>query len=227
MMVDMPAGWQESVKSIDIARLEQTVRDYGPAIKVISDTWTKESLQEIADGNLFVSDDTLNAAIARQVEAQGEDAPVRSLTLASHENGRLDLTADTRKAGVIELSGTIEEFVHEGDKSEMKYRVRSRNIRNHGLMSWIFSRISLSMAEKMVGKIKISDDIPVSIHHNTVTVDYSKTLAESDFGKTEIQGHRLLDMIRIEGAVPREGGIMFKTRLDVPEDLQQQLKNLL
>ncbi len=65
--------------------------------------------------------------------------------------------------------------------------------------------------------------MPISIRHNTVTVDYSKVLAESDFGKTEYQGHRLMDMLEIEGAKPKDDGIEFDTKLNVPDDVKKAL----
>ena len=149
------------------------------------------------------------------------------MTVKSHANGRLDIRAETKKVGPVEFSGEIKEFVHNGDQSYMTYRVRSRNIPDHGLMSWIFSRVSLSMAERLVGHIEISDDLPISIKHNTVTVDYSKVLAESDFGRTEYQGHKLMDMLEIEGATPKEGGVEFDTKLNVPDDVKKALVALL
>jgi hypothetical protein len=193
-------------------------------LRVIRDTWDRETLTEISQGNLFVSDKMLNEAIARNIK---EDSPARSVLLESKENGRLNVTIDTVKLGKVELSGEVKEFVHDGDKSYMVYRVRERNIPNHGLMSWVFSRISMAMAQRMVGNLHISDDIPVEIKHNNVRIDYSKVLADSDFGKTMFHGHRLLDMIEIEKATPKEGGIMFQTKLNIPDDVKDDLKNLL
>ena len=109
----------------------------------------------------------------------------------------------------------------------MVYHVRERNLPGHGLMSWVFSRISLSMAERLVGRLETPEGIPVTIHGNTVRVDCSAALSESDFGKTEFQGHRLLDMVEIDGARPKEGGIELQTKLDVPDDVQDALKNVL
>jgi hypothetical protein len=83
------------------------------------------------------------------------------------------------------------------------------------------------MAQRMVGKLEISEDLPVEIKSNSVRIDYSKVLAESDFGKTMFHGHRLLDMIEIEKATPKEGGIMFQTKLHVPDDVKDDLKALL
>lgn len=223
-MIDLPANWQEQLQNIDWAKVQEKVADYGPALRVIKDTWDKETLTEISQGNLFVSDKMLNEAIAKAIKA---DSPVKSVILESKENGRLNVTADTNKVGKVELSGEVKEFVHEGDKSYMVYRVRERNIPNHGLMSWIFSRVSLAMAQRMVGPVTLSEDLPVEIKHNMVRIDYSKVLADSEFGKTMFHGHRLLDMIEIEKAVPKEGGIMFQTKLNIPDDVKDDLQGLL
>lgn len=223
-MIDLPANWQEQLQNIDWGKVQEKVADYGPALKVIKDTWDKETLAEISQGNLFVSDKMLNEVIDKNIK---EDSPAKSVVLESKANGRLNVTVDTAKIGKVELSGEVKEFVHDGDKSYMVYRVRERNIPHHGLMSWVFSRISLAMAQRMVGKLEISEDLPVEIKHNNVRIDYSKVLAESDFGKTMFHGHRLLDMIEIEKATPKEGGIMFQTKLHVPDDVKDDLKALL
>ena len=223
-MIDLPAGWQETVQNIDWSKVNEAVEDYGPALKVIQNTWDRESLLEISQGKLFVPDEVINEAIAKSIPADGN---VTGLTIASKENGRLLITADTKSLGPVELSGEIKEFVHDGDKSYMVSQVRERNLPNHGLMSWIFSRISLSMAEKLVGHIEVADDLPISIKHNTVRIDYSKVLAASDFGKTEFQGERLLDMIEIDSARPKADGIEFQTQLKVSDDVKAALKRLL
>ena len=222
-MIDLPASWQEKLQTIDWSKLEEKVQDYGPVIQVIQHTWNRESLQEISQGKLFVPDEVVNEAIAQRIPANGR---VTALKVVSHANGRMDIVTDTTSVGKIELSGEIKEFVHSGDKSYAVYQVRERNIPSHGLMSWVFSRISLSMAERLVGKIEISDDLPVNIHRNTINIDYSKVLAASDFGKAEFQGYRLLDLIEVEGAVPKEGGIEFQTKLNVPDSVKNVLMQL-
>lgn len=222
-MIDLPAGWQEKAAQVDWSKVQEAVQDYGPVIQVIQNTWDKESLLEISQGKLFVPDDVMNKAIAKRISA---DSTVKSVTIASHANGRMDVRAETEKVGPVELSGEIQEFVHDGDKSYMVYRVRERNIPDHGLMSWVFSRISLSMAERLVGHIELSEDLPVQIQHNSVRIDYSKVLSESDFGKTEFQGHRLLDMVEIDKATPKDGGVEFETKLNIPDDVKDALKQL-
>ena len=158
-MIDIPANWMEKIQNIDWSKVEASVKDYGPAIKVLQQTWSKESLLEISQGKLFVPDSVINEAIAKKIPEGGS---VTGVTLTSHANGRLDIRAETKKVGPVELSGEIQEFVHNGDTSYMKYRVRSRNIPEHGLMSWVFSRVSLAMAERMVGHVELSEDLPIS-----------------------------------------------------------------
>ena len=222
-MIDLPAGWQEKVENIDWSSVQAAVQDYGPVLQVIRNTWDKESLLDISQGRLFVSDDVLNQAIADRIPA---DSSVKSVVVASHANGRMDVRAETEKIGLVELSGEIQAFVHDKDQSYMVYRVRERNLPDHGLMSWVFSRISLSMAERLVGHIELSDDLPIEIQHNTVRIDYRKVLDESDFGKTEFRGYRLSDMIEIDKATPKDGGIEFETKLNVPDEVKDALVQL-
>lgn len=225
-MIDLPANWAEKIQNVDWSKVKAAVADYGPALEVVKGTWSKETLAEIADGKLFVPDSVINDAIAKRLVGSGTDN-VEGVTLTSKANGRLEIDAATKSVGKIKLSGDIEEFVHSGDKAYIVYHVRERSLPDHGLMSWIFSRVSLSMVEKMLGRIELSDDLPLKIgHHNRITLDYSQVLANSDFGKTTYQGHRLLDMIEIKGAVPKGGGIEFQTELNIPDDVQAALKAL-
>lgn len=222
--MDLPAHIQERWQTIDWAKVQEKIADYGPALQVIKDTWDKETLAEISQGNLFVSDDVLNEALAKSIKS---DSPARSLKLHSRENGWLDIAIDTQKFGQVELSGEVREFVHDGDKSYLVYHVRQRNLPDKGLLSWAFSRVSLAMAQRMVGSFQLSEDLPLEIKHNTVHIDFSKALAESAWGQTRFHGHRLLDFVVIEKATPREGGIMFQTHLNVAEDVKKDLQALL
>ncbi len=219
-MIDLPAGWAETLQNIDWDAVREKVQDYGPALKVVQGTWSRESLLDIAQGKLFVPDSVMNDAIAKSLTPEGK---LTALTLTSQENGRLAIAAEAKDFGKIELTGEVKEFVHEGDKSYIVYRVRERNLPGKGLASWIFSRISMSMASRLVGHLDLPENMPMEIHGNTIRVDYSKALAESDVGKTEFEGHRLMDMITVTGAKPKAGGIEFQTELNVPDDVKQAL----
>ena len=67
----------------------------------------------------------------------------------------------------------------------------------------------------------------MDIKGNKVRVDFRGVLAASKLGQTEFRGHRLMDMVEIEGAQVREGGIMFDTKLNVPDDVREALKAIL
>ena len=225
--MDLPAAWVEQVQKIDWAELKEKVQDYGPALQVVKGTWSKETLQEICEGKVFVPDEVMNKALAEGLEKNSASSQgISSLKLHSHANGKLDIEAVTKK-GPLKLSGKIKEFVHQGDKSYMVYQVQQKRMPGHGLMSWIFSRVSLSMMQRMVGKVESPENLPLSIKHNDVKVDCSELLAASKFGQTSFHGHRLLDMIEIKGATPKENGIVFQTELHVPEDVKEDLKGLL
>lgn len=225
MVIDLPANFIEQVKNIDWSAVREAVKDYRPALTVLRDTWDRETLVQISEGHLFVRDSILNEAIANNIGMQGT---IRGVVLRSHANGRLDLVCTTaKKYKTIELSGTIEEFIHDGDKSYAVYRVREKNIPDHGFISWVFSRISLSMVERIMGHLDVSDRLPVDIRGNKIYVDFHEVLAASKLGQTEFQGHPLTDMIEIEGAVVQDGGIMFDTKLNVPDDVRASLRAVL
>ena len=225
MVIDLPANFIEQVKNIDWSAVREAVKDYRPALTVLRDTWDREILAQISEGHLFVRDSILNEAIANNIGMQGT---IRGVVLRSHANGRLDLVCTTaKKYKTIELSGTIEEFIHDGDKSYAVYRVREKNIPDHGFISWVFSRISLSMVERIMGHLDVSDRLPVDIRGNKIYVDFHEVLAASKLGRTEFQGHPLTDMIEIEGAVVQDGGIMFDTKLNVPDDVRASLRAVL
>lgn len=225
MVIDIPAHVVEDLRSVDWSGVKAAVADYAPVLTVLRDTWDRETLKEIADGHLFVRDAMINDAIAQSI---GTDGNVTGLTLTSHADGRLDIVCTTnKKYKRIELSGTLEEIVHDSERSYAVYRVRKKNIPHHGIVSWVFSRISLSMVERMVGRLDVSDRVPVDVHGNRVHVDFHAVLAASRLGRTEFRGHRLIDMVEIEGAKVRDGGILFDTKLNVPDDVKDALRAVL
>lgn len=223
MAIDLPASF-ETVFNIDWNIVKDKVQDYAPVIDVIKSTWSHETLKEIAEGKVFVPDETLNDILKKNIS---EKSPITLLKVTSKDTGRLVVYGETRKLGRVELSGTIEECVHNDSGTYVSYRVRERELLDHGLGSWIFSRISISMTQKIMGGLKFSDGVPTKIHGNTIRVDLSKLVEESDLSKTEFHGHRLVDMVGIEGAKPKEGGIEIDTKLNVPDDIKALLLGIL
>ena len=231
--MDMPAIISEYFPGISAESISEAVEDYQPAWQVIQHTWSNETLKEIMQGKVSVPDSVINEAIAESLQAEkdGSEAaaepPVTELKLTSRENGRLEIFANTKKIGRVEFSGTIEEFVHNKEDSHVTYRVRERALKDHGLASWFFSRISMSMSQKLFGKFDLGESLPTNIKGNYITVDCRKALEQSKLAKAEIKGYPVLDMLEIKNAVPHDGYIMFETRLNIPQEIQVAALDLL
>ena len=231
--MDMPAIISEYFPGISAESISEAVEDYQPAWQVIKHTWSNETLKEIMQGKVSVPDSVINEAIAESLQAEkdGSEAaaepPVTELKLTSRENGRLEIFANTKKIGRVEFSGTIEEFVHNKEDSHVTYRVRERALKDHGLASWFFSRISMSMSQKLFGKFDLGESLPTNIKGNYITVDCRKALEQSKLAKAEIKGYPVLDMLEIKNAVPHDGYIMFETRLNIPQEIQVAALDLL
>lgn len=231
--MDMPAIISEYFPGISAESISEAVEDYQPAWQVIQHTWSNETLKEIMQGKVSVPDSVINEAIAEslQVEKDGSEAaaepPVTELKLTSRENGRLEIFANTKNIGRVEFSGTIEEFVHNKEDSHVIYRVRERALKDHGLASWFFSRISMSLSQKLFGKLDLGESLPTNIKGNYITVDCRNALEQSKLAKAEIKGYPVLDMLEIKNAVPHDGYIMFETRLNIPQEIQVAALDLL
>ena len=236
--MDMPAIISEYFPGISAESISEAVEDYQPAWQVIQHTWSNETLKEIMQGKVSVPDSVINEAIAESLKAEsggsdagddgpGAEPPVTELKLTSRENGRLEIFANTKKIGRVEFSGTIEEFVHNKEDSHVTYRVRERALKDHGLASWFFSRISMSLSQKLFGKLDLGESLPITIKGNYITVDCRKALEQSKLAKAEIKGYPVLDMLEIKNAVPHDGYIMFETRLNIPQEIQVAALDLL
>ena len=220
-MADLPVSWQAAVSSIDFAKLSEKVADFAPAMAVIKSTWERETLQEILQGKVFVPDSSVNEAVKNRLESE-ENPPLKELSFRSHGD-RLEINAVTKKGDKIILDGEIEEFYQKDGKAMMVYKVKKHKLPGHGLTSWIFSRLSLSMGQKLFGKINIDKELPVTLKHNTVTLDFTDILAAAPIGQTELMGHKVLEMVEIENARPKDGGIEIDTKLNIPDDVKAAL----
>lgn len=222
--MDMPAVITQAADAVDFSMIREAADDAAPAIAVIKSTWDKESLLAILSGHIAVPDEVINKALA---EHTADSELVRSVTLTSQEDGRLKVEADTTKIGRLSLTGTIDAFVHKDGAAYLDYTVKEKSLPDHKMMSWIFSRISLSMAQKFVGKVDLGDTLPTAIDHNTIHVDFQPLLQDTAFGKVSFMGYNLLDALVIEKAEPHEGYIEFTTALNIPEPVKKMLLNLL
>ncbi|MBP2631183.1 MAG: hypothetical protein H6Q70_1811 [Firmicutes bacterium] len=224
-MIDMPVDISsQMLGDINFSELSGQVENLKPVIDVVRQTWDMQTLEQLKDGKVAVSDEMINESIAKNID---ENSAIKGLKVTSVGDGKMKLTADTKKFGPVELLCRIDQFEHSKDTSVLKFKVLEKNLPDNGTMSWIFSRISLSMAEKMVGKVDLGENVKTKISGNTVTVDFQEALKASSFGQIQLFGYSLSDAVVIEQAVPKEGYIEFKTSLNLPDTVKNMLDNIL
>lgn len=224
-MIDMPIDIpSQMLGDIDVRAVSGQVEDFTPVIQVVRETWDTQTFEQLRDGRVSVPDDVVNESIAKGIE---NNTGIQALNITSVGDGKLKLSAETKKFGRIVLLCRIDQFVHNKDTSTLKFKVLEKDLPDNGTMSWIFSRISLSMAEKLVGKVDLGSTIKTKISGNTVTVDFQQAVKESAAGQTSFFGYALSDVIVVEEAVPKDGYIEFKTSLDVPDTVKNMLLNIL
>lgn len=201
------------------------VAPYEPYVSVVKNTWDSQSLEHIIQGKFDVPDDVINTILSQEIS---DSDTVKEIHVISHANGRLDIHAETVAYGGIDISGTIDSFIHDGDLSYMIYTVKEKDLAGHGgIKGWIFSHLSVAMLAKLVGPISFNDDVTTKIQGNTIKVDYSQALKKSALAQTAIAGYDLADALQIEGAVPHEGYVEFQTSLQVPVEIQNLLLRIL
>lgn len=225
-MIDLPPVIEESIMSIDFDSFRASLNEAGPFLSIIKETWNRQTLIDIISGHIAVPDEEINKAIKENLEKRSKKGNLTDLSLVSRKDGKIELQAVTKRLGRIELIGTIEDCVHDGNRSYITYHMEERALKDQGLLSWVVSRISLSMTVKLFGDLDVADDLPVTISGNRVTVDFSERLNKSAFAQKEYKGIRIIDMFKIEKAEPHDGYIVFKTSLEIPDSLKSSLKGI-
>ena len=223
-MVDLPASWYEKAQNIDIAGIAAKVADYAPVIDVVRDTWDKETLTELLDGKIFVSDAVLNFYLKERLVNE-ENSPLKSIVVASRD-GMMNINAVTKDDKKLAFEGTIAEFIKNKDSSRFVYRVKKHKFPGHGITSWVFGSVSLSMAQRLFGALPVSDKLPVTVKHNDVTVDFGNVIADSKLGQTEFAGQKLSDMVEIENALLKNGGMEIDTKLNISDGVKDALRRI-
>ena len=221
--MDLPPALLEFRQSID---MDQIIKAAGIAKNVWSiakDTWSRETVQEILDGKVTIPDKEMNTLLATFLN----DDKGEKLTISSHENRRLDIRARTQRWGTLEMQGTLEELIHNDESSRVVYRIEKRGIKNHGFASWIFSRVSLSLIEKLFGPLELSEDLPTKREGNKLTVNLRPKLEKSKLAEKKIGNTSLLHILTIEGVTPHEGYIQLDASLHIPEPARQLIKKVL
>ena len=224
-MVDLPIAWQERVTNVDFSIISGFVADFMPFIDIVRDTWDRETLTALSEGKIFVSDALLNEMLAQRLTKE-ENSPLKKITVNSSADGTFSVNALLPKNKTLVLQGIVESFVKEPGKAQIVYRIQKHKMSgDNSLTAFVFKNLSLSTAQKLFGDLRSAKkDLPVTVKHNTVTVDFADVLAASRLaGATLPNGKKLLDLVEIEGASVKKGGIEIDTKFVGGEHLKDML----
>lgn len=223
-MLDLPVDIQAgAIGGIDLGSISETVADLEPVMAVVRHTWNTQTFDELKEGKVTVPDDVINGSLARY---SNENSHIYNIKVTSLGENKLRVEAETKKFGSVNMVCRIDQLEHNRDISLLKMTVLEKDLPHHEVLSWIVSRVSLSMVEKMVGKIELGETIKTKIVHDTIAIDFHEALAQTDFGRSSLLGYRISDALVIENAVPKEGYIEFKTSLAAPDTLKSMLYNI-
>lgn len=223
-MLDLPVDIQaDAIGNINFSNISEKVANLEPVMTVVRHTWSTQTLEGLKEGKVTVPDEVINDSLARYSD---ENAHVYHIKVTSLGENKLRLVAETKKFGTVDIVCRIDQLEHNKDISLLKMTILEKDLPNHEVLSWIVSRVSLSMVEKMVGKIELGETIKTKIVHDTIAIDFHEALAQTDFGKSNLFGYKMSDAVVIENAVPKDGYIEFKTSLAMPEAVKSMLYNI-
>ncbi|MBQ7496380.1 MAG: hypothetical protein IJU00_00840 [Selenomonas sp.] len=179
--------------------------------RVFNDILDNNTINEIKSGTVFVSEQTINEELKEHIQ-QEKNFLVRRMNITSHDN-RLDIFVEFEGKS-IHLSGKLEKFICNSKEAKFIYVVSDHKFEGGGISSWIFSKLTLSFMHKFIGEDKIPENIDVIVNGNVIEVDFLRWINASKLGKRNIGGVKVFDVLKIENAMPKEGGVEIKVSLE-------------
>ena len=202
------------------------IEKYAPSVDALQTVLDSNTLTELRHGKVFITDKALNDVMAKQISKS--DTPIiENFISSSHSDGKMEIEISLQKLGTVVLIGSIQEFRCKNGNAIISYQVEEHRIRETKIISWLFSQISLGVMQKFIDIDKIHEDIDVNINGNLIIIDLSRLLASSRLGTTEVNGIRIIDMLEIEGAIPKDRGIEISAKLNAIGQAKERFKEFL
>lgn len=217
----MPASFADSIKEWSTTG---KIADVSGFVNTLQEIWDLQTFEDLQQGRVAVPDDVINDSLAAAVDGSEQ---VRELKITSLADNKIKIDALTQKAGHVVLICKVEQFEHDKNHSVIKLKALDKKLPDKPLLSWIFSRVSLAMVTKITGSIHPGEGVAISIRGNEATVDFHQALENSKLGQAEAFGYKPLDYLVIHDAVPENGYVIFKTSLDLPDNVKTMIKNTL
>ena len=174
-------------------------------------TWDQETIQEISQGKITIPEQTVNDFLQNQDYSSSE---IKGIAVSSHEDS-LDVHMKMADVGRVEMSGGLSSFEYEKGRLVMTYEVHKKTLPDKKVLSFVFSRISLAMTQKLLGHAETGDQMEIEIHGNTVTVSMNGLDENSDLAKGSAMGKILAGHLVISQAECREGYFVLSVSSDI------------
>lgn len=224
-MIDMPIVIPSNVmENIGGWSTELKIPDLSHVITVLKETWDLQTFNNLQQGKVAVADDVINESLQAAIE--GSES-IKELSITSLEDHKLKISALTKQAGHIVFICKVEQFIHSKDLSMIKLKIIDKKLPDKPIVSWIFSKVSMAMVTKLVGRVEPDHGLAVQIHGNEVTIDFHQALYESKMGSAELFGYKPMDALIINEAVPQKGFVQFTTAMDLPANIKMMIENVL
>ncbi len=222
--MDMPVAMVDVANSVRSWDVSSQLSNVTHMFSVLREIWDRQTVADLAQGNITVPDEVLNQSLQ---QALGNSDQVKEFTLTSLANNKIKIHLRTEAVGTVNLVCRIKQFEHDQNHSVMKLSILDKQLPDRPLMSFIFSHISMALVTKLAGPIDVGSDVGLAIDGNDVTVDFHQALSRSKLATVEVMGYRLLDQVEITGASAQAGGVTFRTKLDVPQQVVDALIKVL
>ncbi|MDD4601382.1 hypothetical protein SDC9_14776 [bioreactor metagenome] len=221
MPVVMPASFVDSIKEWTTTA---KIADVSGFVSTMQETWDLQTFENLEQGRVAVPDYVINEYLASSIDGSEQ---VKELKITSLEDNKLRITALTSKAGHVVLVCKVEQFEHDKNHSVIKFKALDKKLPDKPLLSWIFSKVSLAMVTKITGSINPGDGMTLFIRGNEATLDFHQALSSSKIGQAKAFGYKPIDYLVISEAIPENGYVIFKTSLDLPDNVRNMVKNAL
>lgn len=223
--MDMPvivqAGFADSIKEWSATG---KISDVAGFVNTLQEIWDLQTFENLEKGFVAVPDEVINEYLAAALD---DSEQVKELKIMSLEDNKLKITALTKKAGRVVLICQVEQFEHDKEHSVIKLKALDKKLPDKPLLSWIFSRVSLAMVTKLTGSINPGEGIVLNVRGNEAIIDVHQALYNSKLGQAEIFGYKPIDYLVIYQAIPENGHVLFKTSMDLPDNVRTMIRNTL
>ncbi|WP_196594036.1 hypothetical protein [Pectinatus sottacetonis] len=193
---------------------------------IIKQTWSAQTLDQLKDGVVAVPESAVNDYLQSLISNYPE---FKSIKFAIHSNNKIEADIDTETSGMVDLQGTITQFVQNKDNSLMIVHIDKKELVGRPVTSWFFSRMSIGMLTKLFGN-PLKDNqygVVAAVDGNNITVNFKPFIDHSPLKEVTVMGNSMADIINIDSVTTGEKVLYLHTSFNGSNMLYNVVKNIL